>query len=125
MSEHESDVHVISRAVYRSNDEGYLDPKRHEHIWVLDVPATSDELPKPVQLTSGDYDEGEIVWSRDDSRIYFLTGALTSPITNFRPRRFTPSHRRAERPKNWPLFPWASAISRSARMAASLPSTAR
>jgi len=34
-SEHESDVHVISRAVYRSNDEGYLDAKRHEHIWLL------------------------------------------------------------------------------------------
>jgi Tol biopolymer transport system component len=28
-SEHETDVHVINRAVYRSNDEGYLDPKRH------------------------------------------------------------------------------------------------
>ena len=27
-SEHESDVHVITRAVYRSNDAGYLDPKR-------------------------------------------------------------------------------------------------
>ena len=77
--EHEPDVHVISRAVYRSNDEGYLDPKRHEHIWVLDVPATSDELPKPVQLTSGDFDEGEIVWSRDNARIYFLTRRIDEP----------------------------------------------
>ncbi len=70
--EHESDVHVISRAVYRSNDEGYLDPRRHDHIWVLDVPTTSDELTKPVQLTSGDRDEDEIVWSPDNSSIYFL-----------------------------------------------------
>ncbi|MGC1450120.1 MAG: S9 family peptidase [Candidatus Sulfotelmatobacter sp.] len=77
--EHEPDVHVISRAVYRSNDEGYLDPKRHEHIWVLDVPATSDELPKPVQLTSGDFDEGEIVWGRDNARIYFLTRRIDEP----------------------------------------------
>jgi dipeptidyl aminopeptidase/acylaminoacyl peptidase len=38
-SEHESDVHVINRAVYRSNDEGYLDPRRHAHIWVLEAPA--------------------------------------------------------------------------------------
>jgi len=38
-SEHESDVHVISRAVYRSNDEGYLDPRRHDHIWVLHRPS--------------------------------------------------------------------------------------
>jgi dipeptidyl aminopeptidase/acylaminoacyl peptidase len=71
--EHESDVHVISRAVYRSNDAGYLDAKRHEHIWILQVPTSSDEPAKPVQLTSGDFDERELVWSRDDSRIYFLT----------------------------------------------------
>jgi dipeptidyl aminopeptidase/acylaminoacyl peptidase len=69
-SEHESDVRVISRAVYRSNDAGYLDPKRHRHIWVLDVPTTSDELTKPVQLTSGDFDEREPIWSHDNSRLY-------------------------------------------------------
>src|SRR6266850_4174526 len=56
-NDHESDVHIISRAVYRDNDEGYLDPKRHEHIWVLDLPNASDELTKPIQVTSGDYDE--------------------------------------------------------------------
>jgi dipeptidyl aminopeptidase/acylaminoacyl peptidase len=80
--EHESDVHVISRAVYRSNDSGYLDPKRHEHIWILDVPATSDEPSKPVQLTSGDFDEGELVWSPDNSRIYFLTERIDEPYYN-------------------------------------------
>jgi dipeptidyl aminopeptidase/acylaminoacyl peptidase len=77
--EHESDIHVISRAVYRSNDEGYLDPKRHEHIWVLDVPTTSDELTKPLQLTGGDFDEGELAWSHDNSRIYFLTQRIDEP----------------------------------------------
>lgn len=78
-SEHESDVHIISRAVYRNNDEGYLDPKRHEHIWVVDLPAASDEIPKPVQFTSGDYDEGEIFWTNDGSRIYFLTRRVDEP----------------------------------------------
>jgi dipeptidyl aminopeptidase/acylaminoacyl peptidase len=78
-SDHESDVHIISRAVYRDNDEGYLDPKRHEHIWVLEVPTTSDELTKPMQLTSGDFDEGELVWLHDGQRIYFLTGHLDEP----------------------------------------------
>ena len=78
-SEHESDVHVINRAVYRSNDEGYLDPKRHAHIWLLDVPAAQDELPKPKQLTTGNFDEGELVWSRDGSRIYFLTRRIEEP----------------------------------------------
>jgi dipeptidyl aminopeptidase/acylaminoacyl peptidase len=78
-SEHESDVHIIARAVYRSNDEGYIDPKRHQHIWVLDVPTASDELAKPVQLTSGNFDEGEVTWSRDGSRIYFLTQRIDEP----------------------------------------------
>jgi len=77
--EHESDIHIITRAVYRSNDEGYLDFKRHEHIWVIEVPTRSDEPAKPLQLTSGDYDEGEIVWTHDGSRIYFLTRRIDEP----------------------------------------------
>ncbi len=78
-SEHESDVHVISRAVYRSNDEGFLDPKHHQHVWVLDVPAAFDEQPKPVQLTSGNHNEHEIRWSNDGARIYFLTTHIDEP----------------------------------------------
>ena len=38
-TEHESDVHVINRAVYRNNDEGFLDSKHHSHIWMIDVPG--------------------------------------------------------------------------------------
>jgi dipeptidyl aminopeptidase/acylaminoacyl peptidase len=77
--DHESDIHIITRAVYRDNDEGYLDFKRHEHIWVIGVPTTSDEPSKPVQLTSGDYDEGQLVWTHDGSRIYFLTSHVDEP----------------------------------------------
>ncbi|MGA9354740.1 MAG: S9 family peptidase, partial [Terriglobales bacterium] len=77
--EHESDVHVTSRAVYRSNGEGFLDAKHHGHIWVIDVPATFDAQPKPVQLTSGDYDEYEIRWTGDGSRIYYLTSHVDEP----------------------------------------------
>ena len=36
--EHESDVHVVTRAVYREDDEGYLDPKRPQHLWIVTVP---------------------------------------------------------------------------------------
>src|SRR5881397_4036335 len=75
----ESEVHVINRAVYRDNDEGYLDPKRHNHIWVLDVPTTSDELTKPKQLTTGEFDEAEPFWSHDGSRIYFITRRIGEP----------------------------------------------
>jgi len=78
-SEHESDVHLITRAYYRDNDEGFLDPKRHDHIWIVNVPTTSDEVTKPLQLTSGNYDEGEPVWSGDGTRIYFLTSRIEEP----------------------------------------------
>ncbi len=78
-SEHESDVHVISRAVYRSNDEGYLDPKRHSHIWVLEAPTDSDELPAPMQLTSGNFDDEQLLWSHDGARIYFVTQRIEEP----------------------------------------------
>jgi len=78
-NDHESDVHIITRAVYRSNDEGYIDSKRHDHIWVLEVPTSSDQLPTPVQLTSGNFDEGQLVWSRDGSRIYFVTQRIDEP----------------------------------------------
>src|SRR5258708_26575427 len=54
--DHESDVHIITRAVYRANYEVYLAPQRHQHIWVLDVPSASDEASKPVQLTTCNYD---------------------------------------------------------------------
>jgi dipeptidyl aminopeptidase/acylaminoacyl peptidase len=78
-SKHESDVHIISRAVYRSNGQGYLDAKSHEHIWVLRLPTASDEMPKPKQLTSGEFDEGDLVWSTDGARIYFLTQRVDEP----------------------------------------------
>ncbi len=77
--EHESDVHVITRAVYRSNDEGFLDPKEHQHIWVIDVPANFEEAPKPVQLTSGNYSERGMRWTSDGTRIYFLTTRIEEP----------------------------------------------
>jgi dipeptidyl aminopeptidase/acylaminoacyl peptidase len=77
--EHESDVHVISQAVYRDNNEGFLDFKHHEHIWVVDAPASFEEQAKPVQLTSGNYNEGGIRWINDSSRIYFLTSHVDEP----------------------------------------------
>jgi dipeptidyl aminopeptidase/acylaminoacyl peptidase len=78
-ADRESDIHIITRAVYRDNDEGYIDFKRHDHIWVIEVPATSDESTKPVQLTTGDYDEGEVFWTHDGSRLYFLTSHVDEP----------------------------------------------
>ena len=57
--EHESDVKIITRAVYRFNGAGYLDPKHHRHIWIVDVPSSSDAKSTPKQLTTGEFDEQE------------------------------------------------------------------
>ncbi|HVP47292.1 MAG TPA: S9 family peptidase [Bryobacteraceae bacterium] len=78
-SDHESDVHIITRAVYRSNDEGYLDPKRHTHLWVVELPGSFDEVAKPRQLTRGPFDELQPFWAPDGSRLYFLTRRVAEP----------------------------------------------
>jgi dipeptidyl aminopeptidase/acylaminoacyl peptidase len=78
-SEHESDIHVITRAVYREDDEGYADPKHPQHIWVVSAPRTADEKVQPKQLTFGRFDEGQIIWAKDGSRIYFMSLRVDEP----------------------------------------------
>ncbi len=75
----ESDIHVITRAVYRSNSEGYLDPKRPDHIWTIAAPKTADEKVEPKQLTSGFFDEADAMWSKDGKQIYFTTLRVNEP----------------------------------------------
>jgi dipeptidyl aminopeptidase/acylaminoacyl peptidase len=71
--EHESDVKVITRAVYRINGAGYLDFSHPDHIWTIAVPPNPQLLPEPKQLTSGDFSEEEIVWAADGSKVYFTS----------------------------------------------------
>src|SRR5947209_82166 len=81
-AEHESDVKVITRAVYRANGAGYLDPKHHQHIWITDVPTASDTKSKAVQLTTRDYDEQEPLFTPDGDRILFHTDHNVEPYYN-------------------------------------------
>jgi dipeptidyl aminopeptidase/acylaminoacyl peptidase len=78
-SEHESDVKVITRAVYRFNGQGYLDPKHHRHIWVLDVPSASDTKVTPKQLTDGQFDESGQCFTPDGSKLIFHTNQVAEP----------------------------------------------
>ena len=71
--ERESDVRVITRAVYRANGAGYLDTKHPQHIWVIAVPRNGDDKVTPKQLTSGRYDDGTVTWAKDSSQIYFTS----------------------------------------------------
>ena len=77
--EHESDVRVITRAVYRFNGEGYADPKHPQHIWVVTAPQSSEQTVQPKQLTSGQFQEGNPIWSKDGGQIYFTTERLLEP----------------------------------------------
>lgn len=78
-AEHESDVRVITRAVYREDNDGYLDPKHPQHLWVVTAPKSADEKVQPKQITSGRFDEGGAVWSKDGSRIYFASLHVDEP----------------------------------------------
>src|SRR2546425_7100346 len=78
-SEHESDVRVITRAVYREDNEGYADPKHPAHIWTIRAPRNADEKVQPKQLTFGRFDEGNIVWSKDGAQIYFVSLHVDEP----------------------------------------------
>jgi dipeptidyl aminopeptidase/acylaminoacyl peptidase len=72
--EHESDVRVVTRAVYRFNGGGYADPTHQNHLWTVQVPAAGvTAMPRPKQLTSGEFDEGGAFWSNDGSTIYFAS----------------------------------------------------
>ncbi len=84
-SEHESDVRVITRAVYREDNEGYDDPKHPSHIWTIPAPHNADEKVQPKQLTLGRFDEGGITWSKDGSQIYFVSLHADEPYYE-RPR---------------------------------------
>jgi dipeptidyl aminopeptidase/acylaminoacyl peptidase len=78
-SEHESDVRVITRAVYREDNEGYADPKHPSHIWIVQAPRNADEKVHPKQLTFGRFDEGSITWSKDGSELYFVSLRIDEP----------------------------------------------
>ena len=80
--EHESDVKVITRAIYRFNGTGYTDPTRHQHIWISDVPASSDSKSTPKQLTTGNYDEQEPSFTADGKNILYHTNRDPEPYYN-------------------------------------------
>src|SRR5882757_7715764 len=77
--ERESDVRVITRAVYRQDNEGYADPKHPTHIWLVGAPHSAGEKVKPRQLTTGRFDEENAIWSNDGSQIYFTSDRNDEP----------------------------------------------
>lgn len=52
-----SDVRVITRAVYRADGAGWLDPTSIAHIWTVPVNPASAEPAEAKQITFGKYSE--------------------------------------------------------------------
>ncbi|HKQ76636.1 MAG TPA: S9 family peptidase [Blastocatellia bacterium] len=80
--ERTSDVRVITRATYRFNGQGYLNPKVHSHIWTVaahTAPGAPGEAPKPKQITRGNFDESNFNWAPDGKRIYFTANRSLEP----------------------------------------------
>jgi dipeptidyl aminopeptidase/acylaminoacyl peptidase len=80
--ERESDVRVVTRAVYRMNGAGYLDPTRPGHLWTVAVPAANAapaDMPAARQITSGEFAESKLAWSNDGSRILFTSNRVKEP----------------------------------------------
>jgi len=72
----ESDMRTITRAVYRSNDDGYLDPTSPAHIWVAEASAPPPDTRTAKQITQGAWEDNEFVWSIDGRQIYFTKSHL-------------------------------------------------
>ncbi|MGC1299121.1 MAG: S9 family peptidase [Alloacidobacterium sp.] len=74
----ESDVRVITRAVYRMNGEGYLDFDHPDHFWMMGL-ASDAKLGKPRRVTGGRLGDSDPVWAPDGSRIYFFRETSDEP----------------------------------------------
>ena len=44
------------------------------------LPATPGEMPKPKQVTKGKYSEGNLTWSPDGSRFYFVARRVADTV---------------------------------------------
>ncbi len=72
----QSDVKVITSAVYRANGVagwGYTEPNRPAQIWTVTVPAGAAEPETPKRITAGEFPAANHRWSVDGSRIFFTS----------------------------------------------------
>lgn len=65
---------VITRYHFKEDMEGYLSGTKHNHIYVLDLASG-----KLDQITSGDHDEQEAVWSPDGREIAYVSNTDKNP----------------------------------------------
>jgi len=73
----ESDVKVITRAVYRANGGGYNDPTRKAQIWA--VTLSDGSVIEPRRLTNDEFGVGAPLYSRDGATLYYRSLHVKEP----------------------------------------------
>ncbi|MDH3492314.1 MAG: S9 family peptidase [Acidobacteriota bacterium] len=68
---------VVDRLQFKRDYAGYLNRYR-THLYVFDVGSENE----PRQITSGDYDDGQAVWSPDGKSIAFVSNRTPEPDSN-------------------------------------------
>jgi dipeptidyl aminopeptidase/acylaminoacyl peptidase len=68
---------VIDRLQIKNDDEGYLD-RRRDHLYVFTL--ENEEL---RQITFGDYEDSDPVWSPDGTSIAFVSNRTEDPDANY------------------------------------------
>ena len=68
---------VIDRLQFKADYVGYLDRLR-THLYVFDVKSKTT-----TQITSGDYDDADPVWSPDGKKIAFTSNRTAEPDSNY------------------------------------------
>jgi dipeptidyl aminopeptidase/acylaminoacyl peptidase len=68
---------VIDRLQFKVDEIGYLD-RRRNHLYVFDLAAKS-----LTQVTSGDYDDSQAVWSPDGKQLAFTSNRSADPDRNY------------------------------------------
>jgi dipeptidyl aminopeptidase/acylaminoacyl peptidase len=78
-AEHKSDVRIITKAVYRSNDEGYIDEKNASQIFVYAVPAAAQPAAAPIQVTDDRFGIDEYLWHPSGRYLYYSSAHRDEP----------------------------------------------
>jgi dipeptidyl aminopeptidase/acylaminoacyl peptidase len=71
----ESDVRVITDAVYRANGvagSGYVDRDRPPQIWTVAVAASPGDRQTAKAITTGEFGAGNLRWAADGASLYFV-----------------------------------------------------
>jgi dipeptidyl aminopeptidase/acylaminoacyl peptidase len=75
---HKSDVHIITRAVYRMNGAGYLDSSEKPQLYLV-ASQVEKTIGDALPLTSGRFGVSEYVWSPDSASIYYTSEHVDEP----------------------------------------------